>query len=133
MPIVPIVPKLLWVDYQQIVNEEWSSSYWRHTLAKRFLFVVFQKDCFDIPRFKEVLFWTMPSADLATAKRFWEHTRAQVRRNDFDHFIAISDGMLCHVRPKARDSRDTAPTASGGVAPKKAYWLNSAYIRDIVA
>lgn len=120
------------IDYEGIVDETWESSYWRHTLRKRFIFVVFQKDRQGVVRLRKVKFWSMPDDDLSTARDFWEHTKRNVRANDYNNFILQSDDMICHVRPKARDSRDFAPTPQGGMAPKKAYWLNSNYIRRII-
>ncbi len=120
------------IDYEEIIHEEWQSSYWHLTLRKRFMFVIFQKDGQQIVRLQKVKFWSMPETDLETARQFWEHTRRNIQANDFEHFIAQSDDYICHVRPKARNSRDLAPTANGGVAKKKAYWLNSDYIRQVI-
>lgn len=121
------------IKYKEIIHEEWLESYWFHVLTKRFFFVVFQRDAYNEPRLKKVMFWTMPSQDLEVAEQFWEDTKSKVLHEDFDNFIKISDDMIFHVRPKAKNAADLMETASGRREKKKAYWLNGGYIRDIVS
>src|SRR5690606_1469330 len=121
------------IKYKEIIHEEWLESYWYHVLSKRFFFVVFQRDDNNEPRLKKVMFWTMPPQDLEVAEAFWEDTKHKILHEDFDNFIKISDNMICHVRPKARDAADLMETASGRWEKKKAYWLNGVYIKDIVS
>ena len=120
------------IKYKEIIFENWLESYWYHTLTKRFFFIVFQKDEKGIPRLKNVKFWTMPAQDLAVAKAFWLDTQEKVIIGSFENFIKISDDKICHVRPKARDASDLAETISGKMEKKKAYWLNSGYIKKII-
>lgn len=40
--------------------------------------------------------------------------------------------MICHVRPKAKDSTDLTPTPQGFMGPKRAFWLNREYIHNLV-
>lgn len=124
------------IQYKEIVNEEeWEDSVWYRTLTQRFLFVIFRKDRSGDPRLsilERVMFWTMPAADLEVAEAFWRDTRDKIRLGDFDHFIAASDGRICNVRPKAKDSSDQMETASGSFAKKKGYWLNRDYILKVI-
>ncbi|WP_270090534.1 MutH/Sau3AI family endonuclease [Sphingobacterium sp. SYP-B4668] len=120
------------IKYKDIVDEQWSDSYFYHVLSKRFFFVVFQKDAVGEPCLLKVFFWTMPTADLQVAKLFWEDTKTKIIRDDFENFIKIADRRICHVRPKGRDANDLMETASGRWEKKKAYWLNSGYIKKIV-
>lgn len=117
------------IKYQEIVNEEWEDSYWHETLTKRFFFIIFQKDDKNVQRLRKVMFWTMPSADLETARAFWEDTKRKIKRGIYDDFVKISDGRICHVRPKGRDSQDLMETPQGTLEKKKCYWLNAEYIR----
>lgn len=123
------------IKYDDVAKEKrWEESEWYRQLTQRFLFIVFRKDK-DKDCKKSVLvkvfFWTMPYEDLNTASRFWLDTRNKIRRGDFDHFIRLSDRKICHVRPKAKDSKDTIQTIFG-MQKKKGYWLNNDYILSIV-
>ncbi|WP_400261259.1 MutH/Sau3AI family endonuclease [Sphingobacterium sp. SG20118] len=120
------------IKYQEIVHEDWLESYFYQALSKRFFFVVFQQDNRAVPRLFKVKFWTMPLADLMIAEAFWEDTKSKIAADSFDNFIKIADDQICHVRPKARDSQDLMLTASGRMEKKKAYWLNSSYIKEVV-
>ena len=121
------------IKYKEIIYEDWLESYWYATLTKRFFFIVFQKDVQGVPRLRNVMFWTMPPADLAVAESFWLDTQEKVMIESFDSFIKISDGMICHVRPKARNASDLMETLSGRMEKKKAYWLNGSYIKEVVS
>lgn len=120
------------IRFMEIVEERWENSYWLETLTKRFFFVVFQYDEAGDLRLKRVFFWTMPVKDLETAKQFWTHTRAKILSGDHSNFIKESENRICHVRPKARDSKDRMMAPSGRLEKKMAYWLNSAYIAEII-
>lgn len=120
------------IQYQEIVDEEWLESYWYEVLTKRFFFVVFKRDAEGEPRLLRVKFWAMPPEDLAVAEVFWEDTKSKIINNEFDNFIKISDNMICHVRPKASNAQDVMETATGTFEKKKAYWLNSSYIKSII-
>jgi DNA mismatch repair protein MutH len=120
------------IQYKEIINESWDDSYWFNTLTKRFFFVVFQKDEKGEPRLKKVIFWTMPVKDLEVAHEYWLDTKKKITKNDFSHFIKISDDRICHVRPKGTDSRDLMETATGTMEKKMCYWLNSSYIKEII-
>lgn len=124
------------IRYTEIVNEEvWEDSFWYKTLTKRFLFVVFQKNIEgnrDKAVLRKVQFWTMPCDDLLIAERFWADTKIKVAKGDYNHFIKMSDNMICHVRPKAQKATDTMMTPQGLFEKKKCYWLNKTYIANIV-
>lgn len=70
--------------------------------------------------------------DLETARKVWEDTKAKTKAGVYDSFTKISDKMICHVRPKAKNASDLIPTPQGGTEPKKAFWLNRNYIHKIV-
>jgi len=120
------------IQFMDIVDEEWETSYWLETLTKRFFFVVFQYDGFDTLRLEKVFFWAMPVDDLEIAKRFWLDTKKKIARGDHASFIKESDNLICHVRPKARDSSDKTLAPSGRMEKKMAYWLNSSYVKTVV-
>lgn len=124
------------IDYIEIADEEvWEESRLYHTLTQRFLFVVFTKSKSgnegDLVLDK-VFFWTMPSDDLAIAQKVWEDTKEKVKAGIYDSFLKISNKLICHVRPKAKNSLDLTPTPQGKMMPKKAFWLNREYVYNIV-
>lgn len=123
------------INYDSLVKEtRWEDSVWFNTLTQRFLLIVFRKNEDGNPKnavLEKVFFWNMPSKDLNVAKDFWTDTRDKVRKGIFNDFITISDNMICHVRPKARNSADKVMTQYGW-QDKKGYWLNRDYILDIV-
>ena len=43
-----------------------------------------------------------------------------------------SESRVAHVRPHARDSKDTYPLPDGREMVKQCFWLNRTYIEDIV-
>ena len=123
------------IKYNEIIHEdEWEDSVWYNTLTQRFFFVVFRKDENNDPKssvLEKVFFWAMPPSDLELARIFWEDTKNKIKRGDFNHFIKCGDGNICHVRPKAKNSKDLMDTAFGP-QKKKGYWLNREYILKIV-
>lgn len=134
------------IDYMNLVNENsWEDSVLYQTLTQRFLFVVFTKAKNEKDEngksvkgdegnavLTRVFFWTMPHEDLEIARLVWEDTKAKVEAGVYDSFIKISNDMICHVRPKAKDSSDLTPTPQGTMGPKKAFWLNREYIHNLV-
>lgn len=124
------------INYLDLVNENvWEDSALYQTLTRKFLFVIFSKaDSGEEGDavLDRVFFWTMPNKDLETARKVWEDTKAKTKAGVYDSFIKISDKMICHVRPKAKNASDLIPTPQGGTGPKKAFWLNRNYIHKIV-
>ncbi len=124
------------IKYYEIAQEEeWDSSEWHDILTRKFFFVVFRKPVDGDSRkavLEDVFFWSMPAADLHQAEAFWKDTRDKVRSGNYDHFMRSTEHPICHVRPKAQNAADTAPTPQGSYEKKKCYWLNRPYVLRIV-
>lgn len=120
------------IKYKEIVSETWEDSYLYKTLTKRFLFVIFKKDKNKKLRFERILFWTMPQKDLELAKDFWLETKNKIDKGDFESFRKASEDKIFHVRPKAKNSLDLMETKQGKMEKRKAYWLNSSYIKEVL-
>ena len=125
------------VKYKEIIEEDdWYSSDWYETIgAKRFLFIVFRKRKDGAPQdavLERVFFWAMPKSDVDSIESFWQDTRDKIRAGDYNHFIKQSESEICHIRPKAKNSRDMMETPQGGWAKKFCYWLNREYVLNIV-
>lgn len=118
------------IQFKEIIHETWDESYWYNTLNKRFFFVIFKRDAYQVLRLHNALFWTMPPHDLEVARQFWEDTKAKIHAEDYNHFIRISDDVICHVRPKGADSHDLMETPAGRMEKKRCYWLNASYIKQ---
>jgi len=115
-------------NYMDIIHEEWEESRFSQVLEQKFLFVVFQYDDEGTLRFKKIVFWNMPYIDREEARRVWELTKQQVIDGHSETLPGSKDSHVAHVRPHARDSRDTIPTPDGRMLVKKCFWLNNTYV-----
>ena len=132
------------IDYREVYEtDEWTDSRWYEIATSRFLFVVFRESPSgswgNEPRYvlDKVFFWTMPPEDLKCAKEYWDNIRANVCADtlqDADNtFWRLADKRDFHVRPKAQKGKDRyASPVSGTGVPRKAYWFNAGYVRQIL-
>ncbi len=139
------------IDYQEIYDTpEWTESEAYEIFTTRFLFAVFKPvagQTITLTNHKtgkvvseqayvldQVFFWTMPAEDLHVAEEFWQDIRNNVIHNNIkaDAFWKISDNRKFHVRPKAMNKKQLARNPSGGVSEKYCYWLNAAYVKEII-
>jgi len=120
--------------YTEIVNQSWEESDLREMFeTTKYLFVVFQENQDEEYTFSHSVMWNMPIDVLDNeVKVVWEETVRRILRTEENSLPKKSEFSVCHVRPKARDKKDTYPTPSGGYATKKCFWLNSEYIMSIV-
>lgn len=120
------------IKFKEIIDEDWESSDLYDRLARKFFFVVFRKNIKGESTLEKVKFWNMPSSDLQTMENVWNDTRKKILSGDFNNFIKISDKSIGHIRPKGKNSRDLMETHLGTFEKKKAFWLNSEYIKKII-
>ncbi len=131
--------------YTAIVNETWDNSDFKEMLEHKFLFVFLQIENNQI-YLKKAKFWNMPYSDILEAEKVWAMTkdvvsngnivrevRNGVRRTNFPN---KSFSSVSHVRPHAKDSKDTYPLpiqdtlTEANEYTKHCFWLNSSYVRD---
>ena len=117
--------------YMDIIDEEWEDSTFFDKIEQKFLFVIFRHDERGDLRLEKVKYWNMPYIDREEAHRVWEETRRRVVL-DASNLPKSSESRVAHVRPKAKDSRDTIPTPQGTMLVKKCFWLNRSYIADVI-
>ena len=117
--------------YLDIVNENWEDSNFCDKTERKFLFIVFRTGHDEVERLDRVGYWNMPYQDRLEAKRVWEDTKRRVLI-DATNLPRLSESRVAHVRPKARDSRDTLPTPQGGQHVKQCFWLNSGYVAEVI-
>lgn len=117
--------------YTEIINENWLDSNLYETFSTtKYLFMIYQYLDDTTLVFKKAMFWNVPEKDLNTEiKRVWEKTVEKIKNNEYDDLPKISESPILHVRPHARNARDTYPTLDGKQAIKKCFWLNASYIK----
>lgn len=118
--------------YTEIVKEDWLDSELYETFSTtRYLFMIYQYLDENTLIFKKAMFWNVPEKDLNTEiKRVWEDTVKKIRNNEYNNLPKISESPILHVRPHARNAKDTYPTLDGKKAIKKCFWLNANYIKQ---
>lgn len=125
--------------FKELVKEEWEDSTFGNYLREtRFLFVVYKYDEQDRLRLKGCQFWNIPYEDLEGAvKDVWEETKRVLleglkihkrKGKTYNNFPKSSENPVCHVRPHARNAKDTYELPDGRQYPKQCFWLNNTYI-----
>lgn len=125
--------------FKELLDEEWDNSTFGNYLREtRFLFVVYKFDAQGELRLKGCQFWNIPYDNLEyDVKNVWEKTQGVIRnglqvevRNgkNYNNFPKASENPVCHVRPHARNSKDTYELPDGRQYPKQCFWLNNSYI-----
>jgi len=117
--------------YKELVDEEWDTSSLKGLLQRRFFFVVFQYNDNGVLVLHKVMFWTIPYSDLEIeVKRVWNLTIDLINDGKADQLPKKSESPVCHVRPHARNAKDTNETPDGRFLVKKSFWLNAGYIKE---
>ena len=128
--------------FTEIVNETWESSTLQEMLEPtKFMFVIFREDARGNYVLQRIMFWNMPVEDLEEVHRVWDRTVKIIREGvkmvfngttTSNNLPKQSESRVAHVRPHARDSKDTYPLPDGREMVKQCFWLNRTYIEDIV-
>lgn len=119
------------INFDEILSQSWEDSEFFERVERKFLIVAFNRDKDDNLTFANVFFWNMPYEDRLIASGVWEATKAAVEVSD-TNFPRAKDSRVAHVRPKARNKKDTAQLPDGSRFPKQAFWLNREYIADVI-
>jgi len=124
--------------FKELVQEEWETSTFGTYLSEtRFLFVIYRFDEDNVLRLKGCQFWNIPFNDLNEVQSVWKKTRqilidglkiTRVNGKNYNNFPNASENLVCHVRPHARNSKDTFELPDGREYPKQCFWLNNNYI-----
>ncbi len=137
-------------NYCELINETWNTSTFRTTLEEtKYLFFVFKKNGDDYI-FKGIKLWNMPEIILEhDVKELWTKTVDIIQKGNIvksvdengvrsTNFPGISDNKVCHVRPHARDSKDTYPLpvkdklTGLNEYTKHCFWINSNYLEEVL-
>lgn len=116
-----------------ILNGVWEESEFHMMLDKKFLFVAYQIDPDGRVYLKAAGFWSMPAADMKEAEKVWLEAQRCIKEGDLDAMPKKSWNEVAHVRPHARDKKDTYVDSNGSICEKKSFWLNSSYIGAVLA
>lgn len=117
--------------YLDIVDEEWEDSSFFTKIEQKFLLVIFREDENGDLRLEKVNYWNMPFIDREEARRVWEDTKRRVAIDATD-LPKSTESNVAHVRPKAKNAKDTLPTPQGTQLIKKCFWLNKNYIGEVI-
>lgn len=134
--------------FTEIINQNWETCYLKKELeTTKYMFFVFKKDKDDYI-FKGIKLWNMPQIDIETlVMDMWKKTYNTIKSGNIvryikdgkrkTNFVGISKNDVCHVRPHARDAKDTfklpVKDQLTGVTEytKQCFWINSNYIKSI--
>ncbi|HLP23945.1 MAG TPA: Sau3AI family type II restriction endonuclease [Microbacteriaceae bacterium] len=117
--------------FEEIVSQEWEKSRFAEMLEQKFLFVVFRAQKDGSETFESAFYWNMPAADIEQAHAVWEETKKRIRSNPSE-LPKASESRVAHVRPKGKNAADMDVAPDGSMHTKKAFWLNSSYIQEVV-
>lgn len=128
--------------FTEIIKEDWENSELREYLEPaKFLFVIFQEDFNGEYVFSRVMFWNIPAEDLDEVRCVWERTVQIIKEGvkiQFDGRVMRnnlpkqSDNRVAHVRPHARDAKDTYPLPDGRQLTKQCFWFNNSYVESVI-
>jgi len=117
--------------FLDIVNEEWEESVFFEKIERKFLFVIFEIDKFNVERLTRVAYWNMPYADRLEAQRVWADTQRRVMIDAAD-LPKQSESRVAHVRPKGKNRLDVLPTPQGRELGRRGFYLNRDYIAEVI-
>lgn len=134
--------------FTEIINQNWETCYLKKELeTTKYMFFVFKKEKNDYV-FKGIKLWNMPQIDIETSVMdMWKKTYNTIKSGNIvryikdgkrkTNFVGISENYVCHVRPHARDAKDTfklpVKDQLTGLTEytKQCFWINSNYIKSI--
>ena len=121
--------------FTEIIKENWETSELRELLEP------VKENSSGEYIFERVMFWNMPAQDLEEVRKVWERTVETIKagvvltydgRVTKNNLPKQSENRVAHVRPHGKDSADTYPLPDGRRMTKQCFWLNRAYIENIV-
>jgi len=141
------------INFTQWLQEDWNSSWVKNYFEEtKFLFVVFYynetKKCNPNRElhFQGIKLWNMPKTIIDNELHtFFLHLQElihagielkevrQKNRTIVQNNLPKADfNNICHIRPKARNSKDKVALPNGDKIIKQAFWLNNTYIENII-
>lgn len=136
------------MSFPQIDFNEWyhtpfeDSSLFEMFEATTWVFVIFAKDESEQLYFKDLVLWHMPKQLIDTTLRDFYDTTQQIlhngvsvtptKRGNRNNLPNAKFNGVCHIRPKARDGKDTVTLPCGATITKQSFWLNKEFISQLI-
>lgn len=136
--------------YTEIVKQSWETSDLKEKLeSTKYMFFVFKMKKGEYV-FNGIKLWNMPELILENeVKTMWEKTFEIIKNGNIvkkiddngyriTNFPGMSENKVCHVRPHARDAKDTFPLPVADKLTgqkdytKHCFWLNNNYLEEIL-
>lgn len=123
-------------EHMKVIDETWEDSDLRSHL-QRLLIVPLVRRSRREPRGANRLgmafLWSPSDQELEAIESEWERFVELIRTGAADRLPTAASTSYIHVRPKGRDSTDTEPAPGIHRIMKKCFWLNSEYVKSIIA
>ena len=136
--------------YTEIVKQSWETSDLKEKLeSTKYMFFVFKMKKGEYV-FNGIKLWNMSELILENeVKTMWEKTFEIIKNGNIvkkiddngyriTNFPGMSENKVCHVRPHARDAKDTFPLPVADKLTgqkdytKHCFWLNNNYLEEIL-
>jgi len=121
--------------FMEIINKTWESCDLREQ-TERILFVPLlgepRKDKVGDYKLGNPFFWSPTPEQEAIMRKEWEMYVDLIREGKADELPTAKSRQIIHVRPHARDSRDTLPAPGGKQVVKKSFWLNTKFLKGLL-
>lgn len=121
--------------HTEIVDDSWDSSDLRSRL-QRLLIVPLVRRFRDEPkslhRLGNVFVWSPTDVELDRIGAEWEAFVDLIREGKAHHLPTAAATRYLHVRPKGRNRADTEPAPDTTPVTKKCFWLNSAFVQQVI-
>lgn len=137
-------------NFESFKTTDWENSELKEELeTTKYMFFVFKKQNDDYI-FSGIKLWNMPESIIENqVKTMWNKTKDIILSGNIvksidnngkreTNFPGMSDNGICHVRPHAKDSKDTLPLPVTdkltGLTKytKQCFWINNKYIEEIL-
>ena len=128
--------------FKEVAEQEWEDSDLCNYLEPaKFLFAVFRENENGENEFRYIKFWNIPYDDLCEVQRVWERTKqilnsgvelTEVNGVQHNNLPKSTESPICHVRPHARNKKDTDTLPDGREMPKQCFWFNQKYVKKII-
>ncbi|QFT87681.1 Type-2 restriction enzyme Sau3AI [Bacillus sp. THAF10] len=137
------------INFKTFLNEEWEESELYELFAEqKFLFLVFrytedhEPKVKRIPYFEGIKLWNMPQQSIEEELySLWSEIGDVLKAGvelttkgskTYNNLPGPKFNNLCHVRPKAKDSKDKVVLPDGQYITKQCYWLDKQYVLSIL-
>lgn len=137
-------------DFVEVAGETvWEDSFFYSQLSKKFFMVFLKESEPGQYLLDKVCFWNIAQNDLEEVRAVWAHTVRLLITGDIikgydknnrclNNFIKTTENRVTHIRPHARDSKDTQllpindRLTNNHTFTKQGIWMNKTFIRDSI-